>query len=53
MITKTEYIEKAVKLTRAELLKACRTVGLAAYRIKTNRELAEILYSITSQIQRD
>lgn len=41
---KQQYIEKASKYSRKELLAACRSIGLTAHHVKTNKELAEILW---------
>ena len=42
---KEAYIkEMTKKYSRAELLAACRSIGLTAHQIKDNKKLAELLY---------
>lgn len=39
-----EYLDKHSTLSRQELLHLCRMGGVSAHRIKSNRELAELLW---------
>ena len=44
-MTKAEYIKYFENLGRVELLKLCRAGGLTAHKIKTDRELALLLWN--------
>ena len=44
MTEKEDYIMERASWTRADLLRCCRAGGLTAHKLKTNEELAEVLW---------
>jgi hypothetical protein len=48
--TREKYIERVSKqYSRKELLKYCRMIGITGHRIKTNRELAALLWVLKNE----
>ena len=52
--TKDQYVERVSKqYSRKELLKSCRMVGVTGHRLKTNRELAALLWDLKNEVAGD
>ena len=43
-MNRDEYIAMVEKWTRAQILSCCRAGGITAHKLKTNRELAKLLW---------
>ena len=51
--TKEQYIERVLNsYSRAEMLKSLRMVGVSAGKIKDEKELAELLWKVSQEIQK-
>lgn len=49
--TKTEYVIKLSQWSRGDLLKTCRAAGLTAHRLRSNEQLAELLWDATAPMR--
>jgi hypothetical protein len=51
MYERDAYIAKLRDWSRADLLRTCRAAGLTAHKLKTNEELAALLWEATAPMR--